>query len=73
MGPGPGPDPKPPAGLLDPSWLGLPIWFGWEEEEEWTLGELSGLWTDEGDISEAGTEFPTPSLIACKALRELLE
>lgn len=37
------------------------------------LGELSGLRTGEGDVRVEGRELPTPSLIACRALRELLE
>lgn len=37
------------------------------------LGELSGLRTGEGDVRVEGRELPTPSLIACRAFRELLE
>lgn len=37
------------------------------------LGELSGLWAGEGDVRVEGSELPTPSLMACRALRELLE
>ena len=49
-------------------------WLGSEEEdEECTLGELSGLWAGEGEVSVEGKELPTPSLMACSALRELLE
>lgn len=37
------------------------------------LGELSGLWAGEGDVRVEGRELPTPSLMACRAFRELLE
>lgn len=37
------------------------------------LGELSGLWPGEGDVRVEGRELPTPSLMACRAFRELLE
>ena len=37
------------------------------------LGELSGLWAGEGDVRVEGRELPTPSLIACRAFKELLE
>ncbi len=37
------------------------------------LGELSGLRADEGDVRVEGRELPTPSLMACRAFRELLE
>lgn len=37
------------------------------------LGELSGLRTGEGDVRVEGRELPTPSLIAWRAFRELLE
>lgn len=37
------------------------------------LGELSGLRTGEGDVRVEGRELPTPSLIACRAFKELLE
>lgn len=35
------------------------------------LGELSGLWA--GDVRVEGSELPTPSLMACRAFKELLE
>lgn len=37
------------------------------------LGEPSGLWAGEGDVRVEGRELPTPSLIACRAFKELLE
>lgn len=37
------------------------------------LGELSGLRAGVGDVRVEGRELPTPSLIACRALSELLE
>lgn len=37
------------------------------------LGELSGLWAAEGDVRVEGSELPTPSLMAWRAFRELLE
>lgn len=37
------------------------------------LGELSGLWAGEGEVRVEGSELPTPSLMACRAFRELLE
>lgn len=37
------------------------------------LGELSGFKAGEGDVKVEGKELPTPSLIACRAFRELLE
>lgn len=37
------------------------------------LGELSGLWAGEGDVRVEERELPTPSLMACRAFRELLE
>lgn len=37
------------------------------------LGELSGLWAGEGDVRVEGSELPTPSLMACRAFKELLE
>lgn len=37
------------------------------------LGELSGLRTGEGDVRVEGRELPTPSLMACRAFKELLE
>lgn len=37
------------------------------------LGELSGLRADEGDVRVEERELPTPSLMAWRAFRELLE
>lgn len=37
------------------------------------LGELSGLWAGEGDVRVEVSELPTPSLMACRAFKELLE